>query len=583
MSCARLLSAFRRCKQLDTNDHTTPLKRCLGILSLTALGTGSTLGLGVYVLAGAVAKTVAGPAVIVSFLIAGFASALAALCYAEFAARIPKAGSAYVYSYVSVGEFVAFTIGWNLILEYIIGGAGVAKGLALYIDSLTNYTMATAMRSVAPMNIVFLADYPDFFAFALVAAMTVLLGIGVSESTTVNNLFVGLNVFTMATVVITGAIYSDPNNWKIDPANIPEEYKSVAGEGGFAPFGVAGIMAGAAKCFYGYIGFDCLATCGEEAKNPKRDIPWSMVLAPILVFLAYFSISTVLTMMLPYYMQDADAPFPYVFTLTGLTAIKWIVSIGAIFALCTSMIGAMFPLPRVLYAMGSDGVLFRSFAAINPKTKTPLFATIVSGLFAAILTTIFNLDQLIDMMSIGTLLAYTIVATSVLVLRYDNEDAEGQEQPAIKPPTETASNVNLLGAKLPTERSAIIAKVSITVFFVVALVTCALMMLDNMVIPLSILGAILLALTVLLYMQPKNNVDKLYFSVPLVPIIPYVSVFINLYLMMQLDYQTWVRFVIWLIIGYLIYFFYGVKHSSLNVEPVINNGLKEGKRDDTKV
>ncbi|KOB64449.1 High affinity cationic amino acid transporter, partial [Operophtera brumata] len=238
------------------------------------------------------------------------------LCYAEFAARVPKAGSAYVYSYVSVGEFIAFTIGWNLILEYVIGTASVAKGMALYIDSLTNNTMAKTMTELAPINISFMADYPDFFAFALV-------------------------------MLITG----DPANWFIELKDIPAEYQDKAGEGGFMPWGVAGVMAGAAKCFFGFVGFDCVATTGEEAKNPKRDIPLSIVLSLVVIFVSYFTIAT-----------DADAPFPHVFTVTGLPVIKWIVTIGAIFALCTSLLGAMFPLPRVLYAMGTDGVLFRPLA-----------------------------------------------------------------------------------------------------------------------------------------------------------------------------------------------------------------------------
>ncbi|XP_075977975.1 cationic amino acid transporter 3-like [Anticarsia gemmatalis] len=585
MGCARILSVLRRCKQLDDGDNSTPLARCLGVLDLTALGVGSTLGLGVYVLAGAVAKTVAGPAVTISFLVAAVASAFAGLCYAEFAARVPKAGSAYVYSYVSVGEFIAFTIGWNLILEYVIGTAGVAKGMALYIDSLCNNTMANTMQSIAPMNVSFLADYPDFFAFALVAVITVLLGVGVKESTKLNNVFTALNLITVIIVVITGAIKSDPANWMIDAADIPEEYKDKAGEGGFAPWGVAGIMAGAAKCFFGFVGFDCVATTGEEAKNPKRDIPMSIVLSLTIVFVSYFSIATVLTMMLPYYLQDADAPFPHVFTVAGLPAVKWIVTIGAIFALCTSLLGAMFPLPRVLYAMGSDGVLFRPLAAINNKTKTPLLATALSGLLSATMAAIFNLNQLIDMMSIGTLLAYTIVATSVLILRYEEEQT--LQLHATKPAPETPYNIakqlfNLLGIKYPTQLSSTIAKVTIVIFFCVALATCALLTWDRAAVALGVLGAALLVLLVVLYRQPRNSVEGLSFAVPLVPLVPFLSVCMNVYLMVQLDYQTWVRFIIWIILGYLIYFFYGLKHSSLNEKTTPSNDIKEEKVITTK-
>ncbi|KAL0839155.1 hypothetical protein ABMA28_017124 [Loxostege sticticalis] len=572
MGCARILSVLRRCKQLQDDDTSTPLARCLGLLDLTALGVGSTLGLGVYVLAGAVAKTVAGPAVTLSFLVAAIASAFAGLCYAEFASRVPKAGSAYVYSYVSVGEFIAFTIGWNLILEYVIGTASVAKGMANYIDSLTNNTIGKTMASVAPINVSFLADYPDFFAFALVLLITILLCIGVKESTKLNNMFTALNLATVIVVVIAGATKSDPANWKIQLEDVPPEYQSAAGAGGFMPWGVAGVMAGAAKCFFGFVGFDCVATTGEEAKDPKKDIPLSIVLSLIIIFVSYFSIATVLTMMWPYYLQDADAPFPHVFTETGMPVIKWIVTVGAIFALCTSLLGAMFPLPRVLYAMGTDGVLFRPLANIYSRTKTPLLATVISGLLSAIMAAIFNLNQLIDMMSIGTLLAYTIVATSVLILRYEDEGTPLALQ-GCKPRPETPYSVarqtfNLLGIKTPTWLSATIAKCTILIFFALALVTCALMRWEAagpaLGVALGVLGAALIVLLVVLYRQPRHNVEHLSFKVPLVPLVPYLSVCMNVYLMVQLDHQTWVRFIIWLVIGYAIYFFYGLRNSSLN-------------------
>ncbi|XP_041979236.1 cationic amino acid transporter 3 [Aricia agestis] len=589
MSCGRLFAALRRCKQLEGGDNTTQLSRCLGLLDLTALGVGSTLGLGVYVLAGAVAKTVAGPAVTISFLIAAIASAFAGICYAEFASRVPKAGSAYVYSYVSVGEFIAFTIGWNLILEYVIGTASVAKGMANYIDSLCNNTMAKTMTEWAPMRIGFMADYPDFFAFFLVLLITILLGVGVSESTKLNNVFTALNLATVVIVLVTGALWSDTKNWRLTPEDIPAEYRDAAGAGGFMPWGFAGVMAGAAKCFFGFVGFDCVATTGEEAKNPKRDIPLSIVMSLTIIFLSYFSVATVLTMMWPYYLQDEDAPFPYVFEQIGLPVIKWIVTIGAVFALCTSLLGAMFPLPRVLYAMGSDGVLFRPFAVINPRTQTPLLATALSGLFSATMAALFNLNQLIDMMSIGTLLAYTIVATSVLILRYEEESSVQLSSKALpeSPYSVARQSFNLLGLKAPTALSYTIAKWTIAIFFAVALATCALLNGESskaLGTVVGVLGGVLLLLLLVLYRQPRQDVSHLTFKVPLVPLVPYVSVCMNVYLMTQLDYQTWVRFIIWLVIGYLIYFFYGIRNSSLREKDIVKtpNGIHDEKHIVTK-
>lgn len=574
MGCARIFSALRRCKQLEDGDTSTPLDRCLGLLDLTALGVGSTLGLGVYVLAGAVAKTVAGPAVTLSFLVAAIASAFAGLCYAEFAARVPKAGSAYVYSYVSVGEFIAFTIGWNLILEYVIGTASVAKGMANYIDSLCNNTMGNTMYAIAPINVSFLADYPDFFAFTLVLLITILLSIGVKESTKLNNVFTALNLATVVIVVVAGATKSDPSNWRISLENIPEEYRSQAGEGGFMPWGMAGVMAGAAKCFFGFVGFDCVATTGEEAKNPKKDIPLSIVFSLVIIFVSYFSIATVLTMMWPYYLQDADAPFPHVFTQSGMPIIKWIVTIGAIFALCTSLLGAMFPLPRVLYAMGTDGVLFRPLAAIHTRSQTPMLATVISGLFSAVMAAIFNLNQLIDMMSIGTLLAYTIVATSVLILRYEEENNLSITTTKAVPNTAYSiakQTMNLLGLKHPTALSANIAKCAILFLFVASLAAFALLRWEAGVGAVCAGALLLLVLVLLLVLcrQPRAIVQHLSFKVPLVPLVPVLSVCMNVYLMVQLDYQTWVRFIIWLAIGYAIYFLYGIRNSSLRQKEIV--------------
>ncbi|KAL3268949.1 hypothetical protein HHI36_008035, partial [Cryptolaemus montrouzieri] len=203
----------------------------------------------------------------------------------------------------------------------------------------------------------------------------------------------------------------------LDNWSITKDVPPGAGAGGFMPFGFSGVMAGAARCFYGFVGFDAIATTGEESKNPQRDIPLAIVISLFIIFFAYFGTSTVLTLALPYFDQDKDAPLPALFDKLGLPTLKLIVTLGAMCALCTSLLGAMFPLPRILYAMGDDGVIFKSFAKVHPRFKTPLLATVISGIMAGAMATFFNLDQLIDMMSIGTLLAYTIVAICVLILR----------------------------------------------------------------------------------------------------------------------------------------------------------------------
>lgn len=579
---SRFWNALTRRKTDDVHEGESQLARVLNLFDLTALGVGSTLGLGVYVLAGQVAYNIAGPAVTISFLIAALASAFAGICYAEFAARVPKAGSAYVYSYVTIGEFVAFTIGWNLILEYVIGTASVARGLSGYFDSLIDNNMSKALNESMHIDVSFLGDYPDFLSFGMVLLLAGLLAFGAKESSFLNNIFTSINLVTIGIVLVAGGMNGESSfsislsysilmhflslsptanvdNWRIPAANVPDW----AGTGGFMPYGIAGVMAGAAKCFFGFVGFDCIATTGEEAINPKRNIPLAIVISLIIIFLAYFGVSTVLTMMLPYYLQDPDAPFPKAFDEVEWYTIKWIVTIGAVFALCTSLLGAMFPLPRILYAMGKDGILFKRLSNVHPYTQTPLLATIVSGIFASIMALLFNLDQLVDMMSIGTLLAYTIVAICVLVLRY--QDEQMTKVISIKAP-----NIfrQLFCNKYPEPNTmtSAITKFGIVIFAIFCIVWCIFMKVLEIqatggIVALSVVGLVLILICVSIGLQPVSTIE-LTFKVPLVPFVPCLSVFVNLYLMFQLDLFTWVRFLIWIAIGYIIYFAYGIRNSS---------------------
>uniref|UniRef100_A0A1B6M6V6 Cationic amino acid transporter C-terminal domain-containing protein n=1 Tax=Graphocephala atropunctata TaxID=36148 RepID=A0A1B6M6V6_9HEMI len=586
MKIAKIL-ARRKTEEEEGNDGGTKLKRVLGLADLTMLGVGSTLGLGVYVLAGAVAKTDAGPAVTISFLIAAVASAFAGLCYAEFAARVPKAGSAYIYSYVTVGELAAFIIGWNLILEYVIGTASVARGLSNYIDSLSGKVMSTSLTEALPIGVSWLSPYPDFLSCGFILVLALLLAWGVKESSFLNNVFTVVNLCTVTLVIVVGAFYINIQNWALDPASIPEKASGdkdiKVGAGGFMPFGVSGIMAGAAKCFYGFVGFDCVATTGEEAKNPKRDIPLSIIFSLIIIFLAYFGIASVMTLMWPYYLQDEAAPIPYVFGQVGQPTVKWIVSIGAIFALCTSLLGAMFPLPRVLYAMAHDGILFDFFCLIHPSTQTPVLATLASGVFAGIMAAVFNLDQLIDMMSIGTLLAYTIVAICVLVLRYRDPNPVMYEVPMVERangnsarPEIQASTIsslkdifNLSMMKYPSKTSETVSYLALASYITLAAAFCiTLVNVEDYlaegsawaIVVISVLVICMAVTLLILHRQPQAQ-ENLNFKVPLLPLLPCLSICINFYLMAKLDSHTWIRFIIWLTIGMLIYIFYSIPNS----------------------
>uniref|UniRef100_A0A6Q2Y8W9 Cationic amino acid transporter C-terminal domain-containing protein n=1 Tax=Esox lucius TaxID=8010 RepID=A0A6Q2Y8W9_ESOLU len=557
-----------RRRALECDQQETHFARCLGTLDLIALGVGATLGAGVYVLAGEVAREKAGPAIVLCFLIAALSSVLAGLCYAEFGARVPRTGSAYMYSYVTVGEIWAFITGWNLILSYVIGTASVARAWSSTFDNLVEQKISDFFRASMSIRVPgkILAEYPDLFALILVMLLTGLLAFGVNESAVVNKIFTGINLVVLSFVIASGLVKGDHANWSltvedfVNATNItdPGIIKKTFGDGGFAPFGFSGVLSGAATCFYAFVGFDCIATTSEEAKNPMRSIPIGIVASLLICFFAYFGVSAALTLMMPYYLLNTQSPLPEAFSYVHWGPARYIVAVGSLCALSTSLLGSMFPMPRVIYAMAEDGLLFRFLSKINIKTKTPLLATIVSGVVAALMALLFDLAALVDLMSIGTLLAYTLVAVCVLILRS-----------VLAILADRIVRRCFLGG-FPTP-------VLFTLLCVVLAVWGAEVMNGHPVwltvsMTLVFLSAVCVAI---LWRQPPSR-QALTFKVPLLPFLPLVSIFVNIYLMMQLDGPTWCRFAVWMAIGFLIYFGYGMRNSSEaspnrgKLEPVLN-------------
>ncbi|ESQ28886.1 hypothetical protein EUTSA_v10023348mg [Eutrema salsugineum] len=401
-----LRSLVRR-KQVDSaiSSH-HQLAKALTVPHLIAIGVGATIGAGVYILVGTVAREHSGPALALSFLIAGIAAALSAFCYAELSSRCPSAGSAYHYSYICVGEGVAWLIGWALILEYTIGGSAVARGispnLALIFGGEDGLPAFLARHQIPGLDVVV-----DPCAAFLVFIVTGLLCLGIKESTFAQGVVTAANVCVLLFVIVAGSYLGFKTGWA--GYELPT---------GFFPFGVDGMLAGSATVFFAFIGFDSVASAAEEVKNPQRDLPIGIGLALFLCCSLYMMVSIVIVGLVPYYAMDPDTPISSAFASHDMQWAVYLITLGAVMALCSALMGALLPQPRILMAMARDGLLPSIFSDVNRRTQVPVKATLATGLCAATLAFFMDVSQLAGMVSVGTLLAFTMVAISVLILRY---------------------------------------------------------------------------------------------------------------------------------------------------------------------
>jgi amino acid transporter len=581
---ARFVAKLLRRKPMDDAASASPLKRTLGLLTLTALGVGATLGSGVYVLWGVVARNTTGPAVIVSFLISGFASVLSGLCYAEFGARVPRAGSAYVYSYVTVGELLAWTTGWQLLLEYIIGASAVAVSLSGYLDNLFGGAVADFIARLpgGSWSTPGLTQTPDVLAAGLTVLFTIVVAAGVKESTTLNNCLTAVNALVIVFVVCAGLGHARIEN--LTP---------------FAPFGFSGIFSGAATVFFCFVGFDVIATSAEEALEPARNVPRSIVGSLLICTVAYVAVAAVVCMMVPYSTLDVGAPLAKAFAATGMGWAATVIEIGAVAGLTTSLMTCVFPMPRIVYAIASDGLLPAWLGAVSPRFGTPVWATLLCGGLAATLALIFDIGTLADMMSIGTLVAYSLVCASVLVLRYkdfEEREARGEVTNGGAAAAAAAAAAVVVsdkeerlcaadgggegggGFRYRGMRAFAAASACLGVYVLgLTVASAASVALTNGVgagggaalyaLYALVAGALTLAAAAVarLARVPSCLPVGVDFVVPFCPWVPLAAIAINVYLLASLAPLTWARFGVWLLLGSGIYFGYGIKHSKVGL------------------
>lgn len=416
---------LQRVKPLDRilaegSDETHGLKRTLGPWSLTAMGIGAIIGTGIFVLTGVAAATRAGPALTISFVVAGIVSALAALCYAEVSSKIPISGSAYTYAYATLGETLAWIIGWDLILEYALGAATVSIGWAGYFGNFLTAAFHVTLPDMWTHN--HWDPTPGIMnvpAAAIILIITALLVRGTRESGMVNSVIVAVKIAIVLFFIAIGVGHINPANYHLPPG--PQ-----TGMGGFFPFGWTGMLGGAAFIFFAYIGFDAVSTTAEECKNPSRDLPFGILMSLAICTVLYIAVVAVLTGMVPFNELNVASPVAFAVLHVGLPS--WtalVISLGAIAGLTTVLLVMMFGQSRIIFSMSRDGLIPASFAAVHPVWRTPVFSTVFFGVFIAAVAAFTPIGIVGSLTNMGTLAAFVLVSIAVPILRKRHPELTG--------------------------------------------------------------------------------------------------------------------------------------------------------------
>jgi APA family basic amino acid/polyamine antiporter len=403
----------------EGSDEQHGLKRSLGPWALTAMGIGAIIGTGIFVLTGVASATRAGPSLTISFVVAGIVSALAALCYAEVSSKIPISGSAYTYTYATLGEFMAWIVGWALVLEYALGASTVSVGWSGYftfiLKTLFNWNIPQAWQHSHWDATPGIANLP---AAAIIFLITALLVKGTRESGTVNAIIVAIKVAVVLFFIAVGLGHINPANYHLPPG--PN-----AGAGGYFPFGLAGMFGGAAFIFFAYIGFDAVSTTAEEAKNPARDLPFGIIMSLVICTVLYIVVVAILNGMVPYYTLNVNFPVAFAVDSVGLAWAGVIISFGAIAGLTTVILVMMYGQTRIFFAMSRDGLIPPLFVKVHPAWRTPWISQILFGILIAAAGAFFPISILGSLTNMGTLSAFVLVSIAVPLLRKRHPEMHG--------------------------------------------------------------------------------------------------------------------------------------------------------------
>lgn len=385
---------------LQDGEVRSSLKKQLGAMDLIVLGVGSIVGTGIFVLTGVTAATHAGPGLLLSFLLAGIVCAFCALCYAEFASTVPVAGSAYTYSYSTFGEGMAWLLGWDLILEYGFASALVSSSWSGYMQSILAGFGIQLPQAISSAFNPAEGTYIDVPAILIALTITWIVSRGAKESTRLNTVMVYLKVGVILLFVIVGAFYVKPVNWTP-----------------FMPFGMEGVMTGAAIAFLAYVGFDVIATAAEEVRQPQKNLPIGILGSLVIVAVLYMAVTAVLTGLVPYELLNVKDPVAFALLYINQDWMSYFISLGALAGLTTVLMGVIYGQSRLLYSLGRDGLLPRKISQVHPKTQSPVFSTWVTGIGVALFAGFVPLGNLADLASIGTLFAFIAVSLGIIVLR----------------------------------------------------------------------------------------------------------------------------------------------------------------------